>query len=56
MVVLGGLISEQTDLLQEACPAHREKIPYLGDVLGADTATAKTRTELVAFLETKRHS
>ena len=49
MVVLGGLISEQTDSSKKRIPLV-EKIPYLGDVLGADTATAKTRTELVVFL------
>ncbi len=49
MVILGGLISEQTDQTKSRIPVV-EKIPYLGDVLGGQTRTAKSRTELVVFL------
>jgi general secretion pathway protein D len=49
MVVLGGLISEQMDQTKSRVPIIG-KIPYLGDVLGANTESAKARTELVVFL------
>lgn len=49
MVVLGGLISEQTAQDKSGIPII-EKIPYLGDVLGGQTGKLKARTELVVFL------
>lgn len=49
MVVLGGLISEQMDSSKNRVPIV-DKIPYLGDVLGAKTDTSRGRTELVVFL------
>jgi general secretion pathway protein D len=49
MVVLGGLISEQMDESKNRVPIV-DKIPYLGDVLGAKTETGRARTELVVFL------
>lgn len=49
MVILGGLISEQTDQAKKRIPIV-EKIPYLGDVLGGETLTSKARTELIVFL------
>jgi general secretion pathway protein D len=50
MVVLGGLISEQHDRDKTGIPLLN-KIPYVGDVIGGDTDTTKTRTELVVFLQ-----
>ena len=50
MVVLGGLISEQSDHDKSRIPILGN-IPYIGDVLGANTGTAKTRTELIVFLQ-----
>jgi general secretion pathway protein D len=50
MVVLGGLISEQHDRDKSSIPLLG-KIPYVGDVLGGNTDTSKTRTELVVFLQ-----
>jgi general secretion pathway protein D len=49
MVVLGGLIREQVNHDKTRIPVL-EKIPYLGDVLGGDTSTSKTRTELIVFI------
>lgn len=49
MVVLGGLIREQVNHEKQRIPVL-EKIPYLGDVLGGDTTSAKTRTELIVFI------
>ncbi len=50
MVVLGGLISENTTRKKKNIPVLN-KIPYLGDVLGASNDTQKARTELVVFLQ-----
>jgi general secretion pathway protein D len=50
LVVLGGLISEQNDRQKSSIPFFG-KIPYIGDVIGGATDTAKTRTELVVFLQ-----
>ncbi len=50
MVVLGGLISENTTRKKNNIPVLN-KIPYLGDVLGAANNTQKARTELVVFLQ-----
>lgn len=49
MVVLGGLISERLDDQKNRIPILG-KIPYLGDILGAQTDSTKARTELVVFL------
>jgi general secretion pathway protein D len=49
MVVLGGLISERLDDQKSRIPIIG-KIPYLGDILGAQTDATKARTELVVFL------
>jgi general secretion pathway protein D len=49
MVVLGGLISERLDDQKNRIPVLG-KIPYLGDILGAQTDSTKARTELVVFL------
>jgi general secretion pathway protein D len=49
MVALGGLIREQVNHEKQRIPVL-EKIPYLGDVLGGDTSSAKTRTELIVFI------
>lgn len=49
MVVLGGLISERLDDQKSRIPVLR-KIPYLGDILGGDTDSTKSRAELVVFL------
>jgi general secretion pathway protein D len=49
MVALGGLIREQVNHEKQRIPVL-EKIPYLGDVLGGDTTTSKTRTELIVFI------
>jgi general secretion pathway protein D len=49
MVVLGGLIREQVNHEKQRIPVL-EKIPYLGDVIGGDTTSAKTRTELIVFI------
>lgn len=50
LVVLGGLISEQHDRQKSSIPFFG-KIPYIGDVIGGATDSAKTRTELVVFLQ-----
>jgi general secretion pathway protein D len=50
LVVLGGLISEQNDRQKSSIPFFG-KIPYIGDVIGGATDIAKTRTELVVFLQ-----
>jgi general secretion pathway protein D len=48
MVVLGGLISEQSDNEKSRVPILG-KLPYLGDVVGS-TDKGKSRTELIVFL------
>ena len=49
MVVLGGLIREEVGHSKSGIPLIN-KIPYLGDVLGGDTDTSRTRTELIVFI------
>ncbi|GBF27461.1 type II secretion system protein D [bacterium MnTg02] len=49
MVVLGGLISEQTDNEKSRVPLLR-KVPYLGNIIG-ETSRTKTRTELIVFIQ-----
>jgi general secretion pathway protein D len=49
MVVLGGLIREEVGHSKSGIPLVN-KIPYLGDVLGGDTDTSRTRTELIVFI------
>jgi general secretion pathway protein D len=51
MVVLGGLISEQSDKQKSRVPVL-SKIPLLGDVIG-DTSRSKQRKELIVFLQPK---
>lgn len=51
MVVLGGLISEQVDKEKSRVPGL-EKIPYLGDIIG-DNSAKKVRKELIVFLQPK---
>jgi general secretion pathway protein D len=51
MVVLGGLISEQTDNDKRRVPVLN-RIPLIGDVVG-ETSRAKTRKELIVFLQPK---
>jgi general secretion pathway protein D len=49
MVVLGGLISEQSDKQKSRVPVIN-RIPILGDVIG-DTSPSKQRKELIVFLQ-----
>jgi general secretion pathway protein D len=49
MVVLGGLISEQSDKQKSRVPVIN-RIPILGDVIG-DTSRSKQRKELIVFLQ-----
>jgi general secretion pathway protein D len=51
MVVLGGLISEQSDKSKARVPVI-DRIPLLGDVIG-DTSRNKQRKELIVFLQPK---
>jgi general secretion pathway protein D len=51
MVVLGGLISEQSDKQKSRVPVI-ERIPLLGEVIG-DTGRSKQRKELIVFLQPK---
>jgi general secretion pathway protein D len=51
MVVLGGLISEQSDKQKSRVPVIN-RIPILGDVIG-DTSRGKQRKELIVFLQPK---
>jgi general secretion pathway protein D len=50
LVILGGLISEQSDHSKDSIPLLG-KIPYVGDVLGGSTGRSKERKELVVFLQ-----
>ncbi len=50
MVVLGGLISERTNITDSGIPGLR-KVPILGKFIGADNDRSKARTELVVFLQ-----
>ena len=50
MVVLGGLISERSNVGNSGIPGVR-KIPLLGKIVGADNNRLKARTELVVFLQ-----
>ena len=51
MVVLGGLISEQSDKERKKVPVI-DKIPLLGDVIGG-SSRGKLRKELIVFLQPK---
>jgi general secretion pathway protein D len=51
MVILGGLISEQSDKQKSRVPVIN-RIPILGDVIG-DTSRSKQRKELIVFLQPK---
>ncbi len=51
MVVLGGLISEQSDKQKSRVPVI-DRIPLLGEVIG-DTGRSKQRKELIVFLQPK---
>jgi general secretion pathway protein D len=51
MVVLGGLISEQSDKQKSRVPVL-SKIPLVGDIIG-DTSRTKQRKELIVFLQPK---
>jgi len=51
MVVLAGLISEQSDKQKSRVPVI-DKIPILGDLIG-DTSRGKQRKELIVFLQPK---